>query len=163
MVNNAIIFAVVTGISLLVSLIFDRKKTLLGLKKGVKIFIGMLPPFLNILILIGILLYLIPQEAIVKYVGPNSGALGFFIAAIIGSITLIPGIISYPIAATLISKGASYGVVAVFMTTQMLVGVVTLPLEIKFFGKKAALLRNALNFVAALMIGLVVGWLMRLW
>ncbi|PIN72610.1 permease, partial [Candidatus Woesearchaeota archaeon CG10_big_fil_rev_8_21_14_0_10_45_5] len=66
-------------------------------------------------------------------------------------------------AATLISKGASYGVVAVFMTTLMLVGVVTLPLEIKYFGKKAALLRNALNFVAALMIGLVVGWLMRLW
>jgi F0F1-type ATP synthase assembly protein I len=44
----------------------------------------------------------------------------------------------------------------------MMVGVVTLPLEIRYFGKKAAISRNALNFVAALIIGLCVGWLMML-
>jgi len=43
------------------------------------------------------------------------------------------------------------------MTTLMMVGVVTLPLEIKFFGKRVAIMRNTLNFVAAIMIGLVVG------
>jgi hypothetical protein len=36
----------------------------------------------------------------------------------------------------------------------MMVGVVTLPLEAKFFGMKPALARNALNFVGALAIGL---------
>jgi hypothetical protein len=45
------------------------------------------------------------------------------------------------------------------MTTLMMVGVVTLPLEIKYFGKKAAILRNAFNFIAAIIIGILIGWL----
>ena len=162
MIDNMIIFGAVTAISLLASLIIDKKKTLIGLKKGVKMFLGIVPPFLNILILVSVLLFFIPQEIITQYIGPNSGALGFFIAAIVGSITLIPGFVSYPISAALIAKGASYTVIATFMTTLMMVGVVTLPLEIRYFGKKAAISRNVLNFVAALIIGICVGWLMML-
>jgi hypothetical protein len=41
--------------------------------------------------------------------------------------------------------------------------VVTLPLEIKYFGRKAAILRNAINFFAAIIIGICVGWLMHSW
>ncbi len=43
------------------------------------------------------------------------------------------------------------------MTTLMMVGVVTLPLEIKYFGKKASIARNALNLIAAIIIGIVMG------
>jgi uncharacterized membrane protein YraQ (UPF0718 family) len=57
----------------------------------------------------------------------------------------------------LIKQGASYTVVATFMTTLMMVGIVTLPLEIRYFGKKVAILRNALNFIIAIIIGLLVG------
>ena len=81
-------------------------------------------------------------------------------AAVIGSITLIPGFISYPIASVLIMEGASYAVVATFMTTLMMVGVVTLPLEIKYFGRSVAVLRNVLNFVAAVVIGTCVGFML---
>jgi uncharacterized membrane protein YraQ (UPF0718 family) len=73
-------------------------------------------------------------------------------AAFVGSITLIPGFISYPIAASLIAQGASYTVVATFMTTLMMVGVVTFPLEAKYFGRRVALVRNILNFFAAIII-----------
>ena len=83
--------------------------------------------------------------------------MGLALAAIVGSITLIPGFISYPIAATLIRQGASYTTVATFMTTLMMVGAVTFPLEAKYFGKKVAAMRNALNFVIAIIIGLLVG------
>ena len=114
-------------------------------------------PFLNILILVSLLLYLVPPQLITKYLGAASGATGFALAAIVGSITLIPGFISYPIAASLLKQGASYATVAVFMTTLMMVGVVTLPLEIKYFGKEVAILRNLLNFVVAIIIGLLIG------
>ena len=117
-------------------------------------------PFLNILILISLLLYIIPPSIISNYLGESSGVLGFLTAAVVGSIALIPGFISYPIAASLIQQGASYTVVATFMTTLMMVGIVTLPLEIKYFGKTVAVSRNALNFVAAIIIGLVVGMIL---
>ena len=42
--------------------------------------------------------------------------------------------------------------VATFMTTLMMVGVVTLPLEIKYFGRNVAIVRNVLNFFAAIVI-----------
>jgi len=158
--SNTIIFGLFTGLVLLVSLVLDRNKTVLGIKKGAKMLFNILHPFLNILILISIVLFFAPDYLIVNYLGANSGWLGFAIAAIIGSITLIPGFISYPLAATLLKQGATYAVVAVFMTTLMMVGIVTLPLEIKYFGKRVAILRNLLNFIAAIIIGVLIGWLM---
>jgi uncharacterized membrane protein YraQ (UPF0718 family) len=160
MSSNAIIYISVCAALLLVSLLFDRKKTLMGLKKGWNMFKNILIPFLTILILVSVALYLIPPSIISQYLGPESGAIGLVIAALVGSITLIPGFISYPIASGLIQQGASYTVVATFMTTLMMVGVVTLPLEIKYFGKRVAITRNLLNFVAAIIIGLVVGWVL---
>jgi uncharacterized membrane protein YraQ (UPF0718 family) len=155
--SNAIIFISLSVILSGISFALDRKKTLAGLKKGWKMFRNVLFPFLNILILVSVLLYFVPPDVISKYLGANSGVLGFTIAALVGSITLIPGFISYPIAAGLIQQGASYSVVATFMTTLMMVGVVTLPLEMRYFGKRAAITRNILNFAAAIIIGLVVG------
>jgi uncharacterized membrane protein YraQ (UPF0718 family) len=155
--SNAIIFITLSVVLSGVSFLLDRKKTIAGFKKGWNMFKNVLLPFLNILILVSVLLYLIPPNLISQYLGAGSGVLGFSIAAVVGSITLIPGFISYPIAAGLIQQGASYAVVATFMTTLMMVGVVTLPLESKYFGMKVALLRNSLNFIAAVAIGLLVG------
>jgi uncharacterized membrane protein YraQ (UPF0718 family) len=160
MLDNTVILGLLTGIVLIVSFALDRKKTILGLKKGGTMLFNILHPFLNILILISIVLFFIPDSLIVNYLGADSGWFGFGIAAIIGSITLIPGPISYPLAAALLKQGATYAVVAVFITTLIMVGIVTLPLEIKYFGKKAALLRNAFNFIAAIIIGILIGWLM---
>jgi uncharacterized membrane protein YraQ (UPF0718 family) len=160
MFSNTFIFGLLTGIILLLSFILDKEKTVLGLKKGGKMLFNIFHPFLNILILISIVFFFIPNPLIVQYLGANSGWYGFGIAASIGSITLIPGFISYPLAATLLKQGATYAVVAVFMTTMMMVGVVTSPLEIKYFGKKAAIARNILNLIAAIIIGILMGWLM---
>jgi uncharacterized membrane protein YraQ (UPF0718 family) len=157
MVNNAFIFIAVSIILSVISFLLDKDKTILGFKKGFKMFKNIVIPFLNILILVSLLLFIIPPQMIVKYLGAGSGAIGFAIAAVIGSITLIPAFISYPIASGLLKQGASYATVAVFMTTLMMVGVVTLPLEIKYFGKKVAILRNLLNLLAAIIIGILIG------
>jgi len=155
--NNALYFIAFAICCSLISFLLDREKTILGFKKGLKMFRNILVPFLNILILISLLLFIVPPQLIVKYLGAGSGSIGFAIAAVVGSITLIPGFISYPIAAGFLQQGASYGTVAVFMTTLMMVGVVTLPLEIKYFGKKVAILRNALSFIIAVIIGMFIG------
>jgi uncharacterized membrane protein YraQ (UPF0718 family) len=157
MINNAIIYIVICVVLSLISFFLDRKKTIAGFKKGWLMFKNLLLPFINILILISLILYVIPPNVISQYLGADSGPIGLFVAALIGSIALIPGFISYPIAASLIHQGASYSVVATFMTTLLMVGVVTLPLEISYFGKRVAILRNTLNFGAAIIIGLAVG------
>lgn len=157
MVQNAIIFIIVSLVLTVISFFMDREKTIRGLKKGFQMFRTIAVPFLNILILVSVAVTLTPPSMIETYLGAGSGVSGVIAAAVIGSITLIPGFISYPIAALLIQEGASYTTVATFMTTLMMVGIVTLPLEMRYFGKKVAVIRNALNFIAAVIIGVLVG------
>jgi uncharacterized membrane protein YraQ (UPF0718 family) len=156
-VDNSVIFIAIAAVLSLLSFIMDRQKTLAGFKKGWKMFKNIMIPFLTILVLVSVMLYFIPPSIISRYLGAGSGALGFIVAAVVGSITLIPAFISYPIAAGLIEQGASYAVVATFMTTLMMVGVLTLPLESRYFGTRVAVTRNLLNFIAAVIIGLLVG------
>ena len=157
MSSNAIIFISAAAVLSAVSLVLDLGKTIAGFKKGWQMFRKILLPFLNILIIVSVALYLIPPSAIDKYLGADSGIGGFFIAAVIGSVALIPPFISYPIAAGLLQQGATYAVVATLITTLIMVGIVTLPLEAQFFGMRVAIIRNSLNFVAALIIGLLIG------
>jgi uncharacterized membrane protein YraQ (UPF0718 family) len=157
MVQNAIIFIIVSVVLTMLSFMLDREKTIRGLKKGLQMFRVIAVPFLNILILVSLVVSVVPTSLIETYLGAGSGIGGVGVAAVLGSITLIPGFISYPIAALLIADGASYTTVATFMTTLMMVGVVTLPLEIRYFGKRAAIVRNLLNFAAAVVIGVLVG------
>jgi len=146
-----------TFVSLVLSLFFDKNKTILGVKKGIKMFIGLLPAILNVLILVSVFLYLVPKETLSNLLGKNSGVAGFVIAALLGSVSLIPMYITYPLAGILLKSGVSYRVLAVFITTLMMVGVLTLPLESKYFGWKVAVLRNVLSFIGAIIIGLIIG------
>jgi uncharacterized membrane protein YraQ (UPF0718 family) len=146
-----------TTAALLLSFLLDRRKTLAGLKKGYLMFINLFFPFMTVLILVGFFLTLISKETIVYWLGGGSGAFGFITAALVGSVSLIPGFIAFPLGSILVKMGVSYQVVAVFLTTLMMVGVVTLPLEAKYFGWKTALMRNALSFFCAIIIGIAIG------
>lgn len=129
----------------------------MGIKVGLGMFLKLLPTFLTVLVFLSLALALLPAETMQNLLGSRSGILGYVFAAILGSVALIPGFVSYPMAAVLIKNGVGYPVAAVFITTLMMVGVVTFPLEKKFFGWKVALVRNSLFFIGALIIGLVMG------
>jgi uncharacterized membrane protein YraQ (UPF0718 family) len=147
----------ITVACLILSLVVDRRKTFEGAKRGFKMFLNLLPALLLVLILVSVFLYLVPQQTIVKLLGAKSGILGVAIAAVVGSISLIPAFISFPLARILLVKGVSYTAVAVFITTLIMVGVLTLPIEFKYFGKRAAIMRNLLSFIGALIIGYLIG------
>jgi len=147
----------VSVVCLILSLVVDRRKTFEGIKRGLKMFLNLLPALLTVLILVSIFLYLVPDKTIVKLLGAKSGVMGVAIAAAVGSIALIPAFISFPLAKILLVKGVSYTVVAVFITTLIMVGVLTLPIEFKYFGKRAAIMRNVLSFFGAIIVGLLIG------
>jgi uncharacterized membrane protein YraQ (UPF0718 family) len=146
-----------TTICILLSYLFNKQKTLVGLKQGLKMFLNLLPVILVVIIFVSVLLYFLPNEIIVRYLGKDAGAFSYIAAAVIGSIALIPGFIAFPLAGVLVKSGVSYSVIAVFITTLMMVGILTLPMEARYFGLKTAIIRNSLYFVGALLIGLIIG------
>lgn len=153
------ILYVLAAAGLILSLIKDRKKTRMALKKAWKSFENILPQFLAILVIIDVAFAILTPETITKLLGANSGVWGVLAASLIGSITLIPGFVAFPMAAALLKSGAGYMQIAAFVSTLMMVGIVTLPMEIKTFGKRATLVRNisayAFSLVAALVIGVI--------
>ena len=151
----------VTIALLVISFIKDKKKTKMSLKKACKAFENILPELLVVILLVGVLLAALNPEVISNIIGANSGWLGVMFAAFVGAITLIPGFVAFPTAAMLLQSGAGYMQIGAFISTLMMVGVVTMPVEIKYFGKRLTVLRNVLafvfSFIVAYIIGLVVG------
>lgn len=152
-----IILYVLTAGLLLLSFLQDRKKTKTALKKAWKSFENILPQLLSILIIIGIMLAVLSPETISKLIGQQSGWIGMVIASVIGSITLIPGFVAFPLASALLKSGAGFMQIAVFISTLMMVGIVTMPVEIKYLGKKATILRNALAFIFSYIVAIAIG------
>lgn len=154
-------FYILAAAGVLWSYVKDRQKTRQSLKKAWKAFDNILPAFALILLLIGATMAVISPAAVNELLGANSGATGMIVAAAIGSITLIPGFIAFPLAKAVLDMGAGIMQVAVFISTLMMVGVVTAPMETQFFSRKTMLLRNGMSvlfsFIVAAILGKVVG------
>ncbi len=142
------------------SIMKDKIKTRMALKKSWRSFENILPQFLGVILMVGILLALFDSQAISTSIGASSGWFGVVVASFAGAVTLIPGFVAFPMAAMLLENGAGYMQIGAFVSALMMVGVITLPVEIRYFGKKLALARNLLaflfSFVVALIIGMVV-------
>ncbi len=146
-------------LGLAVSFFKDRKKTKMALVKAWKALENILPQLLIILLIIGFAFAVLSPETIQKLIGSSSGIWGVLAAALLGSVTLVPGFVAFPLAAALLKSGAGYMQIAAFVSTLMMVGVITLPMEFKTFGRRATIVRNvtALGFslIAAVVIGVV--------
>ncbi len=142
---------------LVVSFLKDKKKTKAALMKAWKAFENILPQTLVIFLILGFALAIFSPETIRKLIGEESGYLGALVAAVLGSVTLIPGFIAFPLAAALLKSGAGYMQIAAFVSTLMMVGIITIPIERKTFGMKAALTRNIAAFVFSLIVAVTMG------
>ena len=148
---------IVTGLAVLISLITDRGKTLNAVKIAAKRFATILPAFLTMLVLISIILFLVPDKVISDYLGSDNKFFGVLFASFVGSITLMPGFIVFPLCGILLKKGVLYMVLSAFTTTLMMVGVLTYPIEKEYFGVRVTIIRNVISFFIALVIAVVIG------
>ncbi len=123
---------------------------------GIKKFRKILPNYLKLLILVAVILYF-SEQLIAEYLGQDNWFWGLLTGLSLGSVTMMPGFIAYPLAGVLIEKGVSYMVVASFVTTLMMVGILTYPIEKEYLGKTATLIRNGAGLVVAVIISLAIG------
>ena len=144
----------------IISAVKSKKKTKQALKKSWKSFEAMMPQLLTIIMIIGLTLSWLDPELISKIIGGESGALGMIIAGAIGSITLIPAFVAFPLASALLENGAGTVQIATFVSTLMIVGIVTIPMEARTFGKKITTIRNSMAFVLSFVVAILMGVLL---
>jgi uncharacterized membrane protein YraQ (UPF0718 family) len=151
----------IAGAGLLLSWTKSREKTRAALRFFRRSFLSLAPSVLAIIWSIGFILTFLPSGLVLNTIGREAGFQGVVMAAVFGSVVLIPAFIAFPLAASFLRQGADVRAIAAFVTTLVMVGVITAPLEVKFFGKRFTLWRNSLSFVFALVIAVVMGAFLR--
>ena len=141
---------------IIISAIKDLSKTKKGIMKGIKSFLKLLPILLPLFLFIGILLAIVTPDFISSLLGEDSGIAGILLGLFLGSITFMPPFVAYPLGVELLSNGGAYPQVAGFLVTLMSVGIVYYAAESKFFSKKAAIYRNLISFIGAIIVILIV-------
>jgi uncharacterized membrane protein YraQ (UPF0718 family) len=143
-------------ISLIISFKKDKKKTKKAIMVSIKSLGKIAPSILSVILLIGIMFGLF-SDKIALFFGQENGLIGFISIALFGSVIHMPSLLAFPLAGSFLKEGASVSSIAAFITTLTMIGVVTLPLEIKTMGKKFTIYRNAISFVIALIIAGLIG------
>ncbi|MBN2627656.1 MAG: hypothetical protein JXA95_13390 [Spirochaetales bacterium] len=149
---------IITAFITAVSFIVNRKKTIIGIKKGFIRFITIIPALLLMLVLTSFALALLPQDIFARFLGGDNPWLAALMGLVGGSVAVMPGFIAFPLGGILREQGVLYMVIAAFTSSLMMVGVVTFPVEKQFFGIRFALFRNLFGLIISALVALAMGF-----
>lgn len=138
----------------------DMEKTKKALRVGAKQFWSVLPFFVAVFGLIGLLQVLLTPEIVQTWLGSGAGVLAPVYATVLGGLATGPPAAVFPLGKFLLAQHASVAAVSTLLIAWVAIGTVTLPAEIRFFGARFAVTRWVLAFALSIVLGLTMGWLM---
>ncbi len=124
-------------------------------------FKGSIPIIITVLMFISVLQVYLPKEGYAAIFSGNTFT-DSFVGALLGSVSLGNPIISYIIGGELLKNGVSLMAITAFLVSWVTVGIIQIPVEAYFFGKKFALVRNIVSFFGAMFIGILTFLLMKI-
>lgn len=145
---------------LLFSLFKSREKTKESAVIAKKLLVNTFVEVAGVMALVGLVLALLPPSLIKRLLGGTSEVLSTVFGALIGTITIMPAFIAFPLSKSLYESGAYLVTIAAFLTTLTMVGVATFPIEARHFGTRFTLVRNGISFFMALVIAFGMGLLL---
>lgn len=149
-----------TCLALVVSWAKDSQRTKQALLVSYRSFRILLPNLLGMVGLIGLTLSVTPPRTLSHVFGIH-GLLGFIVTGTIGALITIPAPIAYPLAGSLLKMGVGLPTLATFITTLTMVGTVTAPMEINYFGRRFTFVRQGLSLALAIVIGGFMGVILQ--
>lgn len=158
---STVILIVIAGGFFGFSIFKSKEKTKESLKISKNLLATTFVEIIGVMALVGWVLAIIPPSLIKQWLGNSNQFISILFAATIGTVTIIPAFIAFPLSQTLLHNGACIAAIAAFITTLTMVGFATMPIEMRFFGKKFTLHRLWVSFVAALVIALLMGVILR--
>ena len=128
--------------------------------KAIKNFKMMIPILVGVLLLANLLNNLLQKYYDSLFTG--NYLKDTLVGALAGSFSFGMALTSYVVGGEFLQKGVSLLAVTAFIMTWTTVGVIMLPLEAKFLGRKFAIWRNVLNFIFAIVISILTVLILRL-
>ncbi|MBN2657133.1 MAG: hypothetical protein JXR86_08740 [Spirochaetales bacterium] len=154
---TTIIMIVISIALLALSIAKSRQKSKEAVLIAKKMFLGTILEVAGVMAIVGLVLALLPPELIQKILGGSHVMMSTVYGALIGTVTIMPAFIAFPLTKSLFVSGAHLVSLAAFLTTLTMVGFATFPIESKHFGMKFTLVRNGVSFIMALVIAFFMG------
>lgn len=153
--NISTIYLIVAAAFLVISLVKSREKTAKALLHALRVALLVLPVLLFVFVLMGLLQVFVPREVFTSLLGSGHGVLGIVLGELLGMFALIEPAAVFPFAGFLHTSGATWGSVVGFVMTAILIGVVTLPLELNQFGTRFTVIRNLVTIGLVFCMGIL--------
>ena len=127
-----------------------------GINATAALILEITPRMLAAFTLAGLIQAVVPQEAIVKWMGQGSGTRGILIGMTLGSVTPGGPMTHFPIIASLFKVGVGIGPLVAYLTAWSLFGLQRIIMwEIPFLGAKVV----AVGFAVSFFFPFLAGWL----
>ena len=117
-----------------------------------------LPP---IFVLLGLLDVWVPRDTMVKYMGEGSGIKGVLLSIFIGSAAAGPLYGAFPVAAVFMNKGVKFSNILIFIGAWSTTKIPMFLFEMASLGEKFAITRLLLNIPGIILIGYVLGKIIK--
>lgn len=141
------------------NILSKNSKFIMTTKKTWKSFAASILILFIVLLVVAFAQALIPPNSYNKIFSGNI-FLDPLIGALLGSISLGNPIVSYVIGDELLKNGVGLVAVTAFIISWVTVGIVQLPAESFFFGKRFAFVRTLTSFIGAILIGIIIGYML---
>ncbi len=117
-----------------------------------------IPP---VFILMGLLQVWVPQEKITGLIGKGSGLKGILVSFGLGTLPTGPIYIAFPLAGSLLKKGARISNIVIFLGAWAAIKIPQLMAEMQFLGPAFTALRFVLTLTALIIIGQIMERIIR--
>lgn len=114
-----------------------------------------------VLVIMGLFSVWVSDETIIKYLGKSSGLKGIFIALFLGMLPTGPLYVAFPIAASLIKKGARVSNIIIFLSAWACIKLPQELVELEFLGFNFMITRLILTIIFVIIMGLSIEFIMH--
>ncbi len=148
-----LVLVIITAVVLLVLYPENREPTY---KASYSFFIELIQILPGVMILMGLFSVWVKNGTVIKYLGHSSGVGGLALAFFLGMIPTGPLYVAFPLAASLMKKGARTANVVIFLSAWACIKLPQELVELRFLGFKFMALRLGLTMVLVLLMGLFI-------
>lgn len=124
-------------------------------------FIEMMIVLPAVMILMGLFAVFISDETVVKYLGKTSGVKGMAVALFLGTLPTGPLYVAFPMAATLIKKGARVSNIILFLSAWACIKIPQELVELQFLGLHFMVVRLVLTIIFVTIIAVFIEKIME--
>ncbi|MCD6358810.1 MAG: permease [Dehalococcoidia bacterium] len=154
-VKGYVIFAIVLVIAIILLLVFPDKQEA-ATTTAWNYFLEMVFILPAVIVIMGLFSMFVSKEQVVKYMGKTSGIKGILLAIFFGALPTGPLYVAFPLALTLLKKGAKVSNIVIFLSAWACIKIPQELVELQFLGLKFMTARLILTIIFVALMGIFI-------